>query len=71
MIQLATDPTASRMNYRPAASEGEGKPSGLEGRRGRIGHPWPFLSRYAAQRQDSQNSTGNEKAQADRGPFTE
>ena len=62
MIQLATDPTASRMSYRPAHSDGTGKESTCETKRGRTGHAWPFLSRYAPRpvRQDSQKSTGNE-----------
>ncbi len=47
MIQLATDPSASRMSYRPEHGEGAGKDSTDEPRRGRIGHAWPFLSRYA------------------------
>lgn len=46
MIQLATEPTAGRMNYRPAANDG--KSSERETPRARNGHPWPFLSRYAA-----------------------
>ena len=42
MIQLATDPNASRMGYRPApASE---KPGASAPRRLRGGHAWPFLS---------------------------
>ncbi len=61
MIQLATDPTASRMSYRPVQSEEEAKDS-LEARRGRPGHAWPFLSRYATRpvRKDSQKTTGAE-----------
>ncbi|HEX9720857.1 MAG TPA: hypothetical protein VGA59_14125 [Ramlibacter sp.] len=50
MIQLATDPTASRTSYRPAAQgEERAKESTFETKRGRTGHAWPFLSRYAAQ----------------------
>jgi hypothetical protein len=61
MIQLATDPTASRMSYRLARSEDEAKDSGFDTKRGRTGHTWPFLSRYAPQpaRQDGQKSTGS------------
>jgi hypothetical protein len=45
MIQLATDPNASR-NWRPAAAEA--KEATLAGnRRPRSGHAWPFISRYA------------------------
>ncbi len=51
MIQLATDPNASRLNWRPAAAEA--KPHGLAQRRN--GHAWPFISRHderpAAQQQ--------------------
>lgn len=45
MIQLATDPNASRMNWRPAANDG--KPGSFELKRGRSGHAWPFLSRQS------------------------
>ena len=45
MIQLANDPNASR--NRPSGQT-EGKPSDFGPRRGRTGHAWPFLSRYAA-----------------------
>lgn len=45
MIQLANDPNASRMSYRPAQSEGKG--SAPANQRGRSGHAWPFLSRQA------------------------
>lgn len=41
MIQLANDPSASRTNYRPAASAGKA----VVAQRGRTGHAWPFLSR--------------------------
>lgn len=50
MIQLATDPKASRLNWRPAAEAKESAPD-----RRRTGHAWPFISRHderpAAQRQ--------------------
>ena len=42
MIQLATDPNASRSNWRPAA--GEAKDNTLA-RRPRS-HAWPFISRH-------------------------
>jgi hypothetical protein len=45
MIQLATDPNASRSNWRPAAAEA--KDGALVTRRPRSGHAWPFISRYA------------------------
>jgi hypothetical protein len=62
MIQLATDPTASRMSYRPEHGEGAAKESTLEAKRGRAGHAWPFLSRYAPQpvRQDAPKAGGSE-----------
>ena len=45
MIQLATDPNASRTNWRPAAAAAEGKDDPLAPRR-RSGHAWPFISRH-------------------------
>lgn len=45
MIHLANDPSASRMSFRPAPNEG--KASNFATQRGRTGHAWPFLSRYA------------------------
>ena len=45
MIHLANDPNASRMDYRPAQSEGKGR--SLDHLRSRGGHAWPFLSRHA------------------------
>jgi hypothetical protein len=44
MIQLATDPNASRLNWRPAAADAR---QALEAaRRPRSGHAWPFISRH-------------------------
>jgi len=56
MIQLATDPTASRMSYRPEQDEEEPKGHAFQAQRGRSGHAWPFLSRQAERpvRQDGQ-----------------
>jgi len=45
MIQLANDPSASRMDWQPAAAEPAKGPS-LEVRR-RGGHAWPFIVRPA------------------------
>ena len=45
MIQLASDPTASRSNWRPSQAEGQGE--SLQPRRGRAGHAWPFIARQA------------------------
>jgi hypothetical protein len=58
MIQLATDPSASRTSYRPEHGESVDQQSTSEARRGRIGHAWPFLSRYAPRpvRPDGQQS---------------
>ena len=53
MIQLATDPNASRSNWRPAPAEG--KEQGTASRRQRSGHAWPFISQYA-ERPASQES---------------
>ena len=44
MIQLATDPNASRNGWRPAAAEA--KDHTLATRRPRS-HAWPFISRHA------------------------
>jgi len=44
MIQLATDPNASRLNWRPAAADGK---ESFVARRARSGHAWPFISRPA------------------------
>lgn len=57
MIQLANAPTASRPSYGPA--QGNGKGSTFDTQRGRSGHAWPFLSRYAARpsQQDDPKST--------------
>ena len=54
MIQLANDPNASKTSYRPEHSEAKGSDFGAK--RGRIGHAWPFLSKYAARpgQQDNQ-----------------
>jgi hypothetical protein len=63
MIQLATEPTASRMSYRPAANDG--KALEREPQRGRSGHAWPFLSRYATrpsqseERKNAANDSGS------------
>ena len=53
MIQLATDPNASRSNWRPAA--GEGKEGTLASRRPRSGHAWPFIVRHAERTNGSQD----------------
>ena len=45
MIQLASDSTASRVDWRAAAAER--KDASLPARRSRGGHAWPFISRYA------------------------
>ena len=46
MIQLATDPNASRLNWQPAAADGKEQ---AESKRARSGHAWPFLSRHGEQ----------------------
>jgi hypothetical protein len=43
MIQLASDPNASRMNWRPAQADDKGAPLQASTRR----HAWPFISRQA------------------------
>ncbi len=56
MIQLATDPNASRQNWRPAP---EPKDNAMAARRARNGHAWPFISRHderPAAQQESQRA---------------
>lgn len=55
MIQLATDPNASRLNWRPAAADAR-DPS--EAKRARSGHAWPFISRHGERpaQQDTQRT---------------
>ena len=45
MIQLASDPNASRKGWRPHPAEAQG--TSLEARRTRSSHAWPFISRHA------------------------
>jgi hypothetical protein len=45
MIQLATDPNASRSNWSSATAEA--KSDATASRRPHNGHAWPFISRYA------------------------
>lgn len=45
MIHLANDPNASRMGYRPAQTESQGR--SFDHPRSRGGHAWPFLSRHS------------------------
>ena len=48
MIQLANDPNASRMSWRPSAAEGDkANPGAQPLQRVRPGHAWPFLSPHA------------------------
>ena len=55
MIQLANDPNASRLSWRPKA---QGERAGDAPRR-RTGHAWPFLSPHArrAERPDAPKSS--------------
>ena len=46
MIQLANDPNASRMGWRPAPQD---DPRGTFAPQRRSSHAWPFLSRQAGQ----------------------
>lgn len=61
MIQLATDPNASRNGFRPAQAD-DGKDTTETSARARSGHAWPFLSRTTARplRQDSQKPTASD-----------
>ena len=53
MIQLATDPNASRSTWRP--SPAEAKDSTMS-RRPRSAHAWPFISRHGEHHADSQDT---------------
>jgi len=53
MIQLATDPNASRSNWRPTATEDKESPLSL--RPVRSGHAWPFISRHGERTNGSQD----------------
>jgi hypothetical protein len=60
MIQLANDPNASRTSNRPEQSDAKRLNPGAQ--RGRNGHAWPFLSRYAARptQQDNQKPAASD-----------
>ncbi len=60
MIQLANDPNASKMSYRP--SQEDGRPRAFGAQRARSGHAWPFLARPADRpvRQDSQKPVSSD-----------
>lgn len=45
MIQLANDPNANRAGWRAAPSGA--KAAEIDGQRQRLGHAWPFPSRYS------------------------
>lgn len=57
MIQLATDPQASRSNWRPAAAEA--RATSLAAPR-RTGHAWPFIARQGerAQQPEARRTPG-------------
>ena len=62
MIQLATDPNASRQSSHPLQDD-EGREGTAGSRSSRTGHAWPFLSRHApspaandSHKRDSHNS---------------
>jgi hypothetical protein len=62
MIQLATDPNASRAHWGPTAAEVKDK--NLAARRLRNGHAWPFIARHGERpngpQQDGKRTTGSE-----------
>ena len=61
MIQLATDPNASRSNWRPTAAEA--KDGNQASRRQRSGHAWPFISRHGERQatlQDQKRTTSSD-----------
>jgi hypothetical protein len=49
MIQLATDPAASRVNWRADQAKGN-----AQGRPGKPAHAWPFISRHAGSKPAAQ-----------------
>jgi hypothetical protein len=53
MIQLATDPNASRSTWRPSPADGKGS---TMSRRPRSAHAWPFISRHGERTADSQDT---------------
>ena len=53
MIQLATDPNASRSTWRPVAAEAQ---ENLVQRRPRSAHAWPFISRHGERPSTPQES---------------
>lgn len=61
MIQLASDPNASRPGWRPVPAEAKGP--ALDTRRAaRTGHAWPFISRLAdkpAAQEAAKNTSGD------------
>ena len=52
MIQLATDPNASRLNWRPSPADAK---DSTVSRRPRSAHAWPFISRHGERNADSQD----------------
>ncbi|MDB5897311.1 MAG: hypothetical protein JWP22_1601 [Ramlibacter sp.] len=54
MIQLATDPNASRQNWRPAGAQA--KDDSTVSRRARSGHAWPFIARHGDRPSGQQDS---------------
>lgn len=55
MIQLATDPHASRSPWRPAGADGRENPLAASARRS--GHAWPFISRHGERPTPTDNRT--------------
>jgi hypothetical protein len=61
MIQLASDPNASRPGWRPAAADAKG-PALDTNRVARTGHAWPFIARLADKptaQQAAKNTSGD------------
>lgn len=59
MIQLASDPNASRTAWRPAAADAKETPMAA---RRRTGHAWPFISRHGERpaQQDTKRAPSND-----------
>ena len=62
MIQLATDPNASRLNWRPSAADA--KDGNQSTRRPRSGHAWPFISRHGERADASQETKRTPSSQS-------
>jgi hypothetical protein len=65
MIQLATDPNATRHNWR--VSGAEAKDDSTASRRARSGHAWPFIARHGDRPSGQQDSKQSRSSGSDSG----